>query len=168
MGDSGSKVAVRHRRGTSWARCRCGFSGNAWAVAGHRGRRMHPDCASEPASLREEDLHLLVVAHDLDDLDELESLLILLLGHYCGLRLRDLADVRDIDTDDGGDGEALIHIRRTDRTIRVEHRHKEDDDSGCPPCVLNAYLGGHYIERGNGSRWIFPSARRSARAMSSD
>jgi hypothetical protein len=155
-------AASEHVYGTTWFRCACGFTDNAWAVAGHRGRHISRMCASEPVTVRPEDL-IAIRATLGQDLLSLEEWTCQLLSYFLRIRKSDLAVFSFDDITQDGD----LRVRRTGRLVSLECIDDElyDHNMCCPRCHLGWYLDRRFKEKWGSSGLLFPHARRHWRPL---
>jgi hypothetical protein len=159
---SATRAPSEHMSGTTWVRCACGFTDNAWAVAGHRGRHISPSCASKPAIVRPEDL-IAIRATLGGDIFSLEEWTCRLLSYFLRIRKSDLAVISFDDITQGRD----LRVRRTGRTVSLECIDDEPYDhlTCCPRCHFEWYLARRLKEKWGASGLLFPHARRHWRPL---
>jgi hypothetical protein len=159
---SASPTRSAHVPGTTWLRCACGFTDNAWGVAGHRGRHISPTCAGAPTVVRTEDL-IAIRATLGHDLLSLEQWTFLLLAYFRRIRKSDLAALSFSDFTEEGN----LRVRRTGRIVTLECIDDESYDHNifCPRCHFEWYLDGRLKEKWGSSGLLFPHARRHWRPL---
>ena len=159
---SATRATSEHVPGTTWLRCACGFTDNAWAVAGHRGRHISRICARKPYIVRPEDL-IAIRATLGGDTFSLEEWTCRLFSYFLRIRKSDLDVISFDDITPGGD----LRVRRTGRLVSLECIDDEAYDHliCCPRCHFEWYLERRGKEKWGTSGLLFPHARRHWRPL---
>ena len=127
-------------------RCGCGFVGNRWAVAGHRGRHLSARCSAPPTPVDAHQIEALLRAWrddgnlDIDDLDQMSEVTRLLLAFSCHLRTGDLVALSLDDVESRDAVAVLLRVQRTQRAVRVVCTCRLPPDFLCLKCTLEHYL----------------------------